>query len=274
MNILITGANGNVGGALSKLLEKNHKVFTLSKAELDVTNKALAYEIVMSVKPDIVIHAAAITNIDLCEKNESLAYAVNTIGTLNVAYPCSILDVPIVYLSTNYVYDGSKCSPFYETDDCTPINVYGKTKLAGERLIRTLCSKYFIIRTSWIFGGGDCFIKKILVNENVPIFLCPDETSNLTYIKDLYEAIEKLIASENYGVYNCANQEPVSKSRWLKFMFDDLHLKRNIVELPESYIPNRASRPKYSALSTTLIRNSFQLELPCWKKSLSEYLSL
>jgi len=273
VKILLTGSNGNIGSYLQMYLSGNHVVYPMTKNELDITNKNSTKEVIESIKPDLIIHTAALTNMDLCERDETSAYAINTLGSLNVAYPCSLLDIPIVYLSTGYVFDGNKKKPYYETDQCNPINIYGKTKLAGEKLIRSVCRKYFIIRTSWVFGGENCFVKKVIENKDVPIFLCSNEISNLTYIKDLCYVIEEIIQTDQYGVYNCVNSEAVSKILWIKSIFNILNIEKEITEIPESFVCNRALRSNYTALDTLLLNNRFNVILPKWQERLNEYIS-
>ena len=273
MKILLTGSNGNIGSYLKIYLSENHEVYPMDKKGLDITNKSLALEVIKTIKPDLVIHCAALTNIDLCERNETSAYTINTLGSLNIAYPCSLLDIPIVYLSTGYVFDGNQKRPYYETDQCNPINIYGKTKLAGEKLIRTVCKKYFIIRTSLVFGGDSCFIKKVIENKAVPVFLCSNEISNLTYIKDLCYVIDKIIQTEQYGVYNCVNSEAVSRSLWIKSIFNLLNIEKEVTEIPTNFVCNNALRGNYTALDTMLLDNCFNIILPNWKVRLNEYIS-
>lgn len=272
MNILITGAEGNIGSYLCEDLNRNHNIYSFNKKNLDITNKTQCTEIISNLKPDIVIHAAALSNIDLCERDETSAYTINTIGCLNVAYPCSLLDIPILYISCSNVYDGNKTSPYYETDLCTPINIYGKTKLAGEKLIRTICSKYFILRTSWVFGTKDCFVKNIVENKDVPIFMCSSEISSPTYIKDLCNLIERILSSDMYGIYNCTNAGAVKKSLWVKTILDFINIKKDVIEIPENFVSNRALRPKCTILNTSLVKNCFEIEMPSWENALKNYL--
>jgi dTDP-4-dehydrorhamnose reductase len=273
MKVLITGADGSVGDYLSKYLSSSHAVFPFRKNKLDITNKVQCIEVINNIKPDIVIHCAALSNIDLCERDENSAYTINTIGSLNVAYCCNILDIPIVYISSSNVYDGNRTSAYYETDLCSPVNVYGKTKLAGENLVRTICSKYFIIRTSWIFGGKNCFVKNIIENKDIPIFMSSVDIASPTYIEDLSSTIEVMLHSNMYGIYNCVNYGAVKKSLWVKNILDYLNVKKDVIEIPEKFISNKALRPKCTIMNTSLLKNCFSLELPPWEASLAEYLN-
>jgi len=272
MKILITGTDGNVGHYLSKYFSSSNEVFALKKNTLDITNRVQCTEIIKKLNPDVVIHSAALSNIDLCERDETSAYTINTIGSLNVAYACSIASIPIIYISCNNVYNGSKTSPYYETDECIPVNVYGKTKLAGEKLIKTICSKYFIVRTSWIYGGKNCFVQNIIDNKDIPIFMSSSHIATPTFLGDLSKVIEKMLLSDVYGTYNVVNSGAVKKSLWVKTILDYIGIKTDVIEIPDNFISNKALRPKCTILNTSLIRNCFDIELPSWEISLKEYL--
>lgn len=273
MNILITGAEGSIGSYICNNLKERHNIFPFNKNTLDITNKAQCIEVINQVNPDLVIHAAALTNVDLCERDETSAYTINTIGCLNVAYPCSLKDIPILYLSCSDVYGGDKTSYYYETDLCLPVNVYGKTKLAGEKLIRTVCSKYFILRTSWVYGAKKCFVNNIIENKDVPIFMASGEISSPTYAGDLCAVIEKILNSNIYGIYNVTNTGAVKKSLWVKVIFDFLGIEKDIFEIPENFVSNKAQRPKHTVLSNSLIKNCFDIDMPTWESSLTKYLN-
>lgn len=272
MNILITGQSGNLGKYLCGYMSSKNNVLGLDKVDVDIADRSGIIEVITSLKPDILIHTAAITNIDYCEKNENEAYKVNTLGTFNVAYACSLLNIPIVYLSSNYVYGDAKQSPYFETDECSPVNVYGKTKLAGEKMIKSLCKKFFILRTSWVFGGDKCYVKKIIANSNIPIFMSSSEVLNATYIEDLALCIDKLMHTDCYGIYNCVNSLPVRKSDLVRKVFNLLNIKKEVMDLPQDYLSDVAPRPDYSVLNTYLIRNCINIELPNYYQRLEEYI--
>lgn len=274
MKILITGIENSLSRYIKKHFEDTHEIYAFTRNELDISNKDLTYRIITDIKPDILIHLDSMSNIDTCEADESLAYTINTIGTLNVAYPCSILNIPIIYLSTSYVYGGDKDSPYFETDKCSPINIYGKTKLAGEKLIRTLCKKYFIVRTGWIFGEDNCFVKKVLSNRNVSMFVCSTETGSPTYVEDLCNVLGKMLYSDLYGIYNCGNPSSTTKSAWVKKIFNYTGIERRILEIPENFLRNTAPRPKNSSLNVSLIKNCFDIDLPSWEDRLVKYISV
>lgn len=274
MKILITGADNPLGKYIKNKFENTNEIEidSFTKKELDISDKNTTYRTIIDSNPDFLIHLDSMSNIDTCEADESLAYTVNTIGTLNVAYPCSVLNIPLIYLSTSYVYKGDKDSPYFETDQCNPVNIYGKTKLAGEKLIGTVCKKYFIIRTGWIFGEENCFVQKVLNNSNVSMFVCSTEVGNPTYVEDLFEVMKKMLSSNLYGIYNCCNPSSTTKSAWVKEIFNYAGINRSILEIPENFLRNTATRPKNSSLNISLIKNCFDINLPNWEDRLSEYI--
>ncbi len=273
MNILITGAKGNLGEYMSKYFGINNHVIPLGKNDLNVLEKEKLFNTVKLINPDYIIHNAAINNMDLCEKDEQAAYTTNTIGTLNVAYICSQLNIPIIFISSSYVFNGKKKTPYYETDFCDPVNTFGKTKLAAEKLIRTLCKKYFIIRTSWVFGGKDCYIKKLLNNPS-KIIMSNLEIVNPTYIKDLCFCINKIMVTDFYGIYNCVNDNYCTKKDVLQYVLEINGIDKKVASLPESYLDDITPRPMFNALKTSLINNCFDIKLPSWQERVNEYCSI
>lgn len=273
LKILITGAESSLGIYITNYFKTSNEIFEFTNNSICSFDKNKCYELITKVNPDLLIHCETMDNIEDCEKDESTAYKINTIGTLNIAYPCSILNIPIIFLSTSYVYGGNKSSSYFETDECKPINVYGKTKLAGEKLIRTLCKKYFIIRCGWIFGTLDCFVKNILINSDVPLFLCSTELGNTTYVVDLCILINEMLHSDLYGIYNCGNEDAVNKSTIVKSIINISGTKKNILELPENLIVSSAPRPKNSSLNMSLIKNCFNVHFATWENRLIEYIN-
>lgn len=273
MRILVTGAESSAAKYIIKYFEEGNKIFAYTSDMLKITNKDICFDTIMSISPHVLIHLDSLDNIETCERDESNAYTKNTIGTLNVAYPCSLLNIPIIYLSTSYVYNGEKSSAFFETDECNPINIYAKTKLAGEKLIRTLCKKYFIIRCGWIFGEENCFVDKVINNISTPIFVCSTELGNPTYIEDLCAVIKEMLISNLYGIYNCGNQPSTTKALWVQKIFDIVNIKKNILEIPQNFISNSALRPTNSSLNISLLKNCFNIEMPDWEERLQEYIS-
>lgn len=274
MKILITGCDSNIGTFFSSFFKEKYNLICLNKNLLDITNKPLVLDTICSLKPDLVINTAGIENINFCERNESIAYKVNSIGTFNVAYASYMVDIPMLYISSSQVFDGKKELPYYETDATSPINIYGKTKLAGEMLIKTICSKYYIIRTSNIFGGKYSFMNSILDNHSQVIPIVENEITNITFINDLCIAIEIIMNSGIFGTYNCVNAGAISKINLVKEILNLNNINKKIITLPLDSISNNAPVPLFTALDTSLIKNCFNIELPTYKTSLEQYFKL
>ncbi|MBU3202664.1 SDR family oxidoreductase [Clostridium algidicarnis] len=260
MKILISGSNGNIGSYLTTSLSDEHQIYSFSKSDFDVTNKSQICDVICKTTPDIILHTAAITDVDYCESNESLAYSTNTLGTLNIASMCYKFNIPIVYISTSYVYGDYKSSPYVETDICDPINIYGKTKLEGENLIRTLLNNFFIIRTSWVIDANKCSILKMLDNPS-PIVLCSLEKTNVTSIKDLSYFINTIIKTDNYGIYNLSSEDYSSKYDIVTQLLKNKRFDKNILKLPEKLLVNTAKRPSFSAINSTKAKDTFSIPL-------------
>jgi dTDP-4-dehydrorhamnose reductase len=225
------------------------------------------------LKPDFVIHTASITNKYICEYNEPLAYGVNTVGTLNIASCCNSLNIPILYLSSTDVYGDIKSSPYSEIDECIPINAYSKSKLGAEELIQTICTKYFILRTSNIFGGNDCFVRKLLKGKHTAIYLFSNPTLSITYIEDLTAVIESLLATDKYGVYNYTNEGCLSKSQLINSIIEFSNLNIPLIVNSDTLLSNLIKEPNYTCVDSSHIKNTLGIDIPFWKDRLKEYIN-
>ena len=215
MKILITGANGLLGHELSSLL-KDHTLILLSHSQLDISNSESVNKQIDSSSPDIIINSAAYTQVDACETNYDLAFQSNAIGPKNLAIKCKQLGIPLIHISTDYVFEGNekKNSPLVENDKLGPKTVYGKTKLEGEKMVQENCEKYFILRTAWLYGEGKNFVKTMLSlsKKNKELKVVNDQIGSPTYAKDLAKAIKEIIEkkSDKYGIYHVTNKGEVS----------------------------------------------------------------
>ena len=273
MNILITGAKGNVGAYLCNVLSKSHTIYGLDKTQLDITDKIATEKTLIELKPDAVIHTASITNKYICEYNEALAYSVNTLGTLTLANCCNVLNIPILYLSSTDVYGDIKSSPYSESDECTPVNAFSKSKLGAEELIQTICTKYFIIRTSNIFGGNDCFVKKLVNGKHTAIYLFSNPILSITYIEDLTAVLIQLLATDKYGVYNYTNEGSLSKSQLIKSIIEFSNLNVPLIINSDKLLLSIIKEPKYTSVNNSHIKDSLYIEIPPWDYRLKEYIN-
>ncbi|MFH1453714.1 MAG: dTDP-4-dehydrorhamnose reductase [Armatimonadota bacterium] len=275
MNILITGAKGILGSALIKAIQPKHKVSAFDIEDFDITDYEKSLDIIKSSKPDIVIHCAAYTNVDGCESNKDTALKINSGGTKNIALICKELDIPMVYFSTDYVFDGEKGSSYFESDTPNPLSIYGKSKFAGEEHVKQTLNKYFIVRTAWLFGkGGKNFVNTIinLAEEKDELSVVNDQTGSPTYAEDLAYAVSQLIETDHYGIYHITNEGECSWYEFAKAILEEAGLKNTkVLPVPTTKFPRPAKRPKYSVLSKDLYKSKFK-PLRTYKEALSAYL--
>jgi len=224
--VLITGAGGMLGGALVNTLSRGYEVKGIDIQDCDINNKSAIAKTIKGYHPNIIIHAAAYTDVDGSELNRQQAFAVNAKGTENVSLASKEINAVLFYISTDYVFDGEKKKPYIETDPPHPINIYGQSKLAGEKIIQSLLDKYLILRTSWLFGPkGRNFVTTILkmAEENKVLKVTSDQLGSRTYTLDLAEAINTLLlsidfldSSSNYGIYHITNSGSCSRYEYAK----------------------------------------------------------
>jgi dTDP-4-dehydrorhamnose reductase len=276
MRIILTGAKGMLASDIQKVLSDKEELIPLSKEDLDVTDTKKVLGVFSSLKPDAVIHCAAFTNVDQCELEPEKAYLVNTVGTWAVAAACARLDAILVYISTDYVFDGSKGKPYVEIDEPNPLNEYGKSKLGGEKMVLMLLKRFFIVRTAGLFGEkGKNFVTTILnrAREGKPLGVVADQIVSPTYTYDLAQAISQLIYSPFYGIYHITNSGETSWFNFAQKIVSLSGLNTKINPITSSEWPSPAKRPPYSALRS-LCWESFGFNpLRDWQEALSDFLS-
>lgn len=262
MKLLITGASYGIGAYMCNYFKDKFDIIPCSKV-----NEGLISEI-----PDAVIHAYEISDINCCERNEKLSYIENTIETKKAASICSKLNIPIIYISTAHVFSGEKIGPYEENDSCNPINIYGKTKLYGEQLVRTLCTKYFILRTSSILGVSHCFVKNIIKNNTLPIFQYSKETSSPIFIEDICQLTEAMLNSTCYGIYHCTNNNYLTTEELTELILKTANIKRNIVYIPRNIVSNSARVAKNTALCTNITYETYKIKPSSLEERLRSYI--
>lgn len=288
MKILVTGAAGMLGSSLCPTLkQKNHEVFAtdLSPTKdigiLDVRNFKHVDEYIQKVKPEIVMHLAAETDVDRCELEHNHAFLTNTIGTQNVAVACQKQNLTMVYISTIGVFYGDKFEPYNEFDNPKPINVYGLSKLEGEKIVQNLMHKHYIVRAGWMVGGGPerdkKFIGKIIkkMDETKKLRAVDDKIGSPTYTVDFSRCVSDLIETGYYGLYHCTNKGYCSRFDVARKIVEILGREDVIVEpVSSAYFPLPAPRAR-----SEMSRN-YKLELlgmdttRKWEDALTEYLLL
>ena len=266
-----------LGRDLVSCLKSRHGVLPLTRKEADITDSSAVDRAFDKTQPDIVIHCAAFTAVDECELQPELAFKVNAEGTQTVARACRKRSIPILYLSTDYVFDGEKPEPYVETDRPSPLNVYGQTKLAGEEGVKELAGRFWIVRVSWLFGPwGRNFVRAILdqAHTGQPLRVVADQVGAPTYTMHLAEKIEVIFTGAEGGIYHVTNQGYCS---WFEFAKEILHQAGldhiTVSPIPSSALDRRARRPPNSRLANTRLEASGLGLLPPWKDAVRSYLS-
>jgi len=247
--IAVTGARGQLGQALQAVLTD---IVPLARAEYDITDPRVADKIAV-LQPEVVIHAAALTNVDACERDVPLAYRLNALGTQHVAQACRACGAAMVYMSTDYVFDGTKGAPYVESDKPNPLSVYGRSKLAGEYHVQAYLRKFYIVRTAWLYSRtGNSFVTRILnlAEERPYLQVVTTEFGSPTYASDLAEAIARLIEQPAYGIYHLVNEGACSRYEFARAILD-LAGKSDYVLEPVDEFPRAARPPKYGVLQNT-----------------------
>lgn len=276
MRILVTGAGGMLGTDLVERLSSEHEVIGATHDDLDVSNSSATKSFIGEVKPDLVLHAAAYTDVDGCESNPDLAYAVNALGAQNVALGCQLAGAEVLYFSTDYVFDGSSRTPYIEWDRPNPLSVYGRSKYAGERAVAHLLDKYYIVRLAWLYGErGKNFVKTMLKlgEERGSVGVVTDQIGSPTYTKDVAEGVARLIESKNYGIYHMVNSGWCS---WYEFACEIFRLANKEVEvkpIATEELGRPAPRPPYSALRNFALEKTIGDPMRPWKEALADFLS-
>ena len=277
MKLLITGSKGQIGYYLQKALSDEHlELFLTDRNNMDITDYEQTNSTVATIKPDIIIHSAAYTSVDACETNPNEAYRVNALGTRNLAIACNNVNAKMLYISTDFVFDGTKESPYIEFDEPNPLNIYGKTKLAGEEFVKSLLNKFFIVRTSWLYGShGNNFVKTIqnLAKQKGIIKVVDDQTGSPTFAEDLVEIILQLIKTDYYGIYHCSNDGQCSWYEFAKKIIEYAGLSEITIQPITSEELNRpAKRPNFSVLKNYMLELQSLNKVPHWMDSLESFL--
>ncbi|SFT13362.1 dTDP-4-dehydrorhamnose reductase [Paenibacillus sp. BC26] len=275
MRIAVTGAKGQLGHDIVALLSARHEVLSLDRAQMDITNECQCLEVLNAFTPDVVIHCAAFTAVDLAETDEALAYQINGAGTRNVARAAASIGAKLCYISTDYVFDGTASTPYTEYATTNPQSIYGKSKLAGELAVRMLSFRYFIVRTSWVYGQhGTNFVKTILksAQERRIMKVVNDQYGSPTYTVDLAHFIEHLIRTEHYGIYHASNTGVCSWYDFAHAIMEESGLNATVEPCSTEQFPRPAHRPRYSALEHSAIRSYGFKVLRPWREGLQAFL--
>jgi len=274
MKILVTGAKGMLGTDLCARLAREHEVIGWDIQELDITDTA-GLATICDLAPELIAHCAAYADVDGCERDPETAYRVNALGTWNVALAAQQCDAALLYISTDFVFDGEKGEPYDEFDRPNPIGVYGRSKFAGEELVKKLLNRYFLVRTSWLFGkNGKNFVNTILAQakKGGPLRIVSDQAGRPTYTKDLAEAIAGLIANPLYGIYHVTNSGECSWAGFAEEIVRQAGLKNAVIPISSAEWSTPTRRPKDSRLRHLALEMQRKDNLRSWPEALGDYL--
>ncbi len=276
MRILILGHKGMLGSELMLRLAGAHHVAGRDVDAFDLTSEGDCGRVVQECSPEVVINAAAYTNVDGCESNRELCFAVNAVGVKNIALACRGRGITIVHFSTDYIFDGRKGTPYGEEDPPAPINVYGASKLEGERFLQDLAENYLLIRTAWLYGRhGNNFVKTILKKASTvkTLEVVDDQIGSPTYARDLAAAVELLIKGGQRGVFHVTNSGQCS---WYEFAGTIVEYAGmndvTVIPIGSERLSRPAPRPAWSVLSGRKFTAATGTTMPHWRQALREYL--
>ncbi len=288
MKILITGSKGQLGSQILRIINRKEcelgkinssydkaLVRGIGKEEMDISNLKQVREYLINFKPDIVINPAAYTNVDGCEENQDLAFKVNSLGARNLAIVCEAVNAKLIHISTDYVFGGDGEASYREYDVPNPVSVYGKTKWLGEEYVKQFCNKYFIVRTSWVYGyNGKNFVKTIMnyAKEKGCLNVVNDQRGNPTNAEDLAYHILKIATTEEYGVYHCTGR---GECTWYDFACEIIRLLEitcSVNPVSSDEFKQKAKRPIFSSLDNMMLRNTVGDEMRAWKEALKMYI--
>lgn len=273
MKIALTGSDGMLGHDIRKVF-RDVELINFTFHDFDITDLDTTLSAIKEASPDYLIHPAAYTDVDGCEKDPETAYLVNAVGTKNVTTACEEIGCPVLYISTDYVFDGTKEEPYMESDEPNPLNEYGLSKLNGERFVSSLTDSFYIVRTSWLYGkSGKNFVETIsrLLSDRDEIRVINDQTSSPTYTLDLALKLRELIG-KGYGTYHITNS---SKCSWYEFALEIAAVQQSntkIIPITSDEYGQPARRPSYSVLANTRLKQESIKELRSWKEALREYM--
>lgn len=277
MNVFITGMDGQLGRSLVRTLSGKHEVIGFGRSGLDVTDAKMCHNVLQSIRPDVVVHAAAYTAVDQAETEKDAAFAVNACGAANIAAAAQEIGAKMCYISTDYVFDGNANVPYQEFDATNPINVYGWSKRAGEEIVRTLNTRYYIVRTSWLYGlEGRNFAKTMVAlgKKGEPLNVVDDQVGSPTFADDVSRFIGELIESPCFGIYHATNGGQCSWYDFAAAIFEEMGMDVPLRRCTSEQFPRPARRPAYSVLDNMAIRlNGFRPLRP-WREALREWVSL
>ena len=275
-NILVTGSTGQLGSDVVKeLLKRGYSTLSPNRSELNLCSEDNIRNYILNSNCEAIVHCAAYTQVDKAEDEKDLCIKINATATKHIVKCAKILDIPMIYISTDYVFDGTKDGEYTENDETNPINIYGESKLAGEKYVQEILDKYYIVRTSWVFNiNGKNFIETMLrlSKANNQLSIVNDQIGSPTYTKDLSRLLVDMLETSKYGLYHATNEGYCSWYEFADTIFKLANINIYIKAINSNEYASRAKRPLNSKLSKDkLIEYGFK-PLPHWEDALKDYL--
>lgn len=275
-NILVTGSTGQLGSDVVKeLLKRGYSTLSPNRSELNLCSEDNIRNYILNSNCEAIVHCAAYTQVDKAEDEKDLCIKINATATKHIVKCAKILDIPMIYISTDYVFDGTKDGEYTENDETNPINIYGESKLAGEKYVQEILDKYYIVRTSWVFNiNGKNFIETMLrlSKANNQLSIVNDQIGSPTYTRDLSRLLVDMLETSKYGLYHATNEGYCSWYEFADTIFKLANINIDIKAINSNEYASRAKRPLNSKLSKDkLIEYGFK-PLPHWEDALKDYL--
>lgn len=275
-NILVTGSTGQLGSDVVKeLLKRGYSTLSPNRSEFNLCSEDSIRNYILNSNCEAIVHCAAYTQVDKAEDEKDLCIKINATATKHIVKCAKILDIPMIYISTDYVFDGTKDGEYTENDETNPINIYGESKLAGEKYVQEILDKYYIVRTSWVFNiNGKNFIETMLrlSKTNNQLSIVNDQIGSPTYTRDLSRLLVDMLETNKYGLYHATNEGYCSWYEFANTIFKLANINIDIKAINSNEYASRAKRPLNSKLSKDkLIEYGFK-PLPNWKDALKDYL--
>ena len=275
MRTLIFGSKGQLGRDLMEVFHRECEVVGYDLPEVDIADEVALQPLVEQFGPDLIINAAAYTNVEAAEDDMEGAFLANETGARNISELAAYHDVPVVYFSTDYVFDGKKSAPYLPDDPMTPLGVYGKSKAAGEHATMVANPHHFILRTAWLYGpGGNNFVEKVLAaaKSRPELKVVDDEVGSPTHTHDLAEAVLALVKTHHYGVYHAVNTGACNRFEFAQAFLALAGSKTPVKPCKSAEFPTKADRPYYSVLDTTSLTEASGYVMRPWQDALAHYM--
>ena len=274
MKIVVIGAKGMLGRELCSALSSKHEVIAWDIEEIDITDRLMTLQNLKNLKPELILNSAAFVDVDRCETDPDSAWRINALGSQNLALAAQELGGALLYISTDYVFDGESLEDYDEVAPVRPINHYGRSKLAGERLATQICPRTYIVRTSWLIGHHpNGYVERVLktAQRDGVVRMAPDQIESPTYTADLTQAVSTLIETGAYGCYNITSLGACTRVEFARFVLEQAGRSEPVETADLSQIKRIAKRPSRTVLDCRLFQLLTGQTLPDWRDGIRAY---